>query len=271
MLSVTQPFSSHRYRTDSGFEALDANVIAEASVALMVNGEPWLSFSCTPTNLDALAVGFLYNESIIEKKDELEIVDIGEQGARIDIWLNKSVERPQNWQRTSGCTGGFTSVPPSSASANNSKHISPATLLSCMEQLFQSQDLYREAGGVHTSIASDGEKTFARAEDIGRHNTLDKLAGRLLLDGVERQPLIVATTGRISAEMLQKSSRLGAIAVISRTSPTSQSVATAEKLGITLAGYARRDTFMVYANPWRLTSNLSDQPVLQPGETHPGG
>ena len=70
-----------------------------------------------------------------------------------------------------------------------------------------------------------------KAEDIGRHNTLDKIAGRLLLSGEQVQKPILVTTGRVSLEMMQKAAMIRACFVISRTSPTSASVELAEKLG----------------------------------------
>jgi FdhD protein len=137
-----------------------------------------------------------------------------------------------------------------------------------MEQLLRLQDLYRSTGGVHCSAISDGTAILAQAEDIGRHNTLDKLSGMLLFEDLRADPLIILTTGRVSAEMLQKSARLGAAAVVSRTSPTSQSVEMAGRLGIVLAGYARRGEMLVYTHPGRL--NLPDGQALQPGQTPPG-
>jgi FdhD protein len=80
-------------------------------------------------------------------------------------------------------------------------------------------------------------------EDIGRHNTFDKIAGRCQLEGVYQG--VPATTGRISSELLQKAARFGAAVVISKTSPTAMSVERAEQWGITLIGYARPDCFDV--------------------------
>jgi FdhD protein len=119
-------------------------------------------------------------------------------------------------------------------------------------KLFTSQDLYKKSGGVHTSALSDGEKIITRAEDIGRHNTLDKIAGRCLMEGLKPQNRILLTTGRISSEMLQKSARLNAAIVISRTSPSSMSISLAKSWGITLIGYARRSSFRVYSHPERI-------------------
>ena len=126
------------------------------------------------------------------------------------------------------------------------------TVGTLVHMLFESQELYRETGGVHTSALSDGERILLAAEDIGRHNTLDKIAGLCLMKSIWPQRRILITTGRISSEMLQKAARLGAAILISRTSPSSLSIEMADRYGITLVGYARRQQFNVYSNPQRL-------------------
>ena len=92
------------------WESLDAETIVETPVSLTVNGQVWLTFMCTPVNLEAMAVGFLFNEGIIETMDEVEDVRVCEHGDNVDVWLNRSVEQPTSWRRTSGCTGGVTAV-----------------------------------------------------------------------------------------------------------------------------------------------------------------
>jgi FdhD protein len=130
--------------------------------------------------------------------------------------------------------------------------VPPEAIGHLVEELFNSQSLYRETGGVHTSALSDGEKIVIVAEDIGRHNTLDKIAGLCLMNQVSPKTRILITTGRISSEMLQKAARLKAPILISRTSPSSLSIEMADRYGITLIGYARRHRFNVYTNPQRV-------------------
>jgi FdhD protein len=89
---------------------LDAETIVEAPVSLTVNGEVWLTFMCTPVDLEAMAVGFLYNENIIQHIDEVADARLCEHGDNVDVWLNRSVEQPKSWRRTSGCAGGLTAV-----------------------------------------------------------------------------------------------------------------------------------------------------------------
>ena len=238
------------------WESLDAETIVETPVSLTVNGQVWLTFMCTPVDLEAMAVGFLYNEGIIETMDEVEDVRVCEHGDNVDVWLNRSVEQPTSWRRTSGCTGGVTAVDALArvdvSFDGDRPTVPPEAIGQLVEQLFNSQTLYRETGGVHTSALSDGAKIIVVAEDIGRHNTLDKIAGLCLMNQISPQTRILITTGRISSEMLQKAARLHVPILISRTSPSSLSIEMAERYGITLIGYARKHRFNVYTNAQRV-------------------
>ena len=238
------------------WESHDAETIVETPVSLTVNGQVWLTFMCTPVHLEAMAVGFLYNEGIIETMNEIVDVRLCEHGDNVDVWLNRSAEQPTNWRRTSGCTGGVTAVDllakPNVSFSDVQVNFPPETIGNLVEMLFESQELYRETGGVHTSLLSDGEKIILSAEDIGRHNTLDKIAGLCLMKDVWPEKRILITTGRISSEMLQKAARMEVPILISRTSPSSLSIEMAERYGITLIGYARKHRFNVYSNSQRV-------------------
>lgn len=238
------------------WESHDAETIVETPVSLTVNGEAWITFMCTPVNLEALAVGFLFNEEIIQSMEEVADVRVCEHGDNVDVWLNRSAQQPASWRRTSGCTGGVTAVDllakPDILFNGDRPKVEPEAIGHLVEMLFESQELYRETGGVHTSALCDGEKVLLSAEDIGRHNTLDKIAGLCLMDNVWPATRILMTTGRISSEMLQKAARLSAPILISRTSPSSLSIEMAERYGITLIGYARTHRFNVYSNSQRV-------------------
>ncbi len=238
------------------WKSFDAETIVEIPVSLTVNGTVWITFMCTPVNLEALAVGFLYNEGLIEKMEEVSDVRVCEHDDNVDVWLNHDVEQPTSWRRTSGCTGGVTAVDllakPNISFDRNSPKVEPEVIGNLVEMLFESQSLYRETGGVHTSALSDGEKILISAEDIGRHNTLDKIAGLCLMNNIWPETRILITTGRISSEMLQKAARLSAPILISRTSPSSLSIEMAERYGITLIGYARKHRFNVYSSTQRI-------------------
>ncbi len=244
---------------DGQWEENRQHVIREQPVGLTVNNQPWLTFMCTPIELEALAIGFLYNEEVIESLDEIASVRVCPDQVNIDVWLNRSVKKPDAWVRTSGCSGGETSITETHLRLRKVKNVSsvrlmPASIGSLVDKLNEAQVLYRKSGGVHTSILSDGGAILLVAEDIGRHNTLDKLAGLCLLEKLVPASKIIVTTGRVSSEMIQKAGRMGAAVVISRTSPTSLSVDMAKRSGITLVGYARRDRYTIYSHPERISS-----------------
>ncbi len=238
------------------WEHFDAETIVETPVSLTVNGQVWISFMCTPLHLEELAVGFLYNEGIIKSMDEIVDARLCEHGDNVDVWLHRSVEQPTNWRRTSGCTGGVTAVDllakPNVDFSANKFEVQPEAVMEMVEKLFESQELYRDTGGVHTSALSDGNRVVFAADDIGRHNTLDKIAGMCLMQNIWPENRILITTGRISSEMLQKAARLNAPILISRTSPSSLSIEMAQRYGITLIGYARKHRFNVYSNGQRI-------------------
>lgn len=235
------------------------DVISESPLSVSVNGEVWLTFMCTPIDLEALAVGFLFNEGIIDSIEQVASVRLCSEGDNVDVWLGWHVDKPTNWSKTSGCTGGMTSINNSQVSASyvakrnpNGASFNTSHVLQWIQWLLDVEGLYREAGGIHTSALIDGERVLLVTEDIGRHNTLDKIAGRCLLEQINPQNKIILTTGRLSSEMLSKAARIGASILISRTSPTSLSIQLAEKFGITLVGYARRDRYQIYTHPQRI-------------------
>lgn len=260
MVSSLKRIKYHQHRSGE-FTAVDADLIVEKPVHLFVNGHQWLTFMCTPNYLEALGVGFLYNEAAIDSLDEVADVHVCDNKDVVDIWLDHQVEKPKEWKRTSGCTGGYTAVDTATLKFNikNGNVIEANRVRSLVENLFESQDLYKRTGGVHTSILTDGSQVSIQAEDVGRHNSLDKIAGRFLLEKLEFSQKLLLSTGRISSDMLQKAARIGAGIVISRTSPTSMSVELAKKWGITLIGYARRDRFNLYTHPERILDSKMDK------------
>jgi FdhD protein len=242
------------------------NIVTEQPVTLTVNNELWLTFMCTPVDLEALAVGFLFNENIIHTKDDIANVRVCPAGNNVDVWLNYPTSKPDKWTRTSGCSGGETSIVGSSFTPrltmpHNGVIFQPKMVENLMNQLLKSQDLYKKSGGMHTSALCDRDRIILTVEDIGRHNTLDKLAGKVILEHIKLGVPIILTTGRISTEMIQKAGRIGASFVISRTSPTSLSIRMAETIGITLIGYARHERFIIYAHPERILTLITENRV----------
>ena len=244
------------YRCQAGkFEPVSGGIITESPVSLHVNGNLWLTFMCTPIEIEALAVGFLFTEGVLESRNELQDVSVHHKGHMVEVWLTKEVSKPKNWRFTSGCAGGAVSGDKTIQKVPLVEgRLTADQVLQISSTLLAHQGVYKRVGGVHTSALFDGSNLLFVAEDIGRHNTMDKLAGRIFLDQIDAENKIIATSGRISSEMLQKAASMGVGVVISRTSPTSLSIQLAEEYQITLVGYARSKNFNVYAHRMQIAN-----------------
>ncbi len=211
---------------------------------------------CTPINLDRLVLGFLLSEGIINHLEDVDLLDITHRGAVADVWLSHQVSLPQRRVLTSGCAGGttFADLAAIRSPIRSTRQITRDQVLALMRQLQDAARLYHCSQGVHTSALSDGERLLVVAEDVGRHNTLDKIRGECLQRGIPTADNVLLTTGRVSSEMLRKAGDMEVPIVISRTSPTSLSLELAEAWSMTIIGYVRGCRMRLYTGIWRLGS-----------------
>ena len=212
---------TYQQYTPDGVSTLQSNIAIEAPVSLTVNGKVWLTFQCSPFEIEALGVGFLYNEGFIQSIDEVENIHVCEQKDNVDVWLNHSVQKPETWLRTSACHGGTSSVVIEREKFSpvvNHASMKPEQIFNLLEQFLKKQAPHSESGGVHTSALADGDTQLFQVTDIGRHNTFDKIAGRILMDKLVIQTPVLISSGRISSDMLQKSVKMQAPFVISMRS-----------------------------------------------------
>ena len=233
---------------------MEKEVVREVAVTVYVNGMELITFLCTPHNLRYLAFGFLYLEGIIGGLDEVALLRVCDEEETIEARLTRDVEMPTSRVLTSGCGGGttFADLTAQTSKLDSTLKVSPSQILGLMQRLYQEAELYLTAGGVHTSALSDGEKLLVVASDVGRHNTLDKIQGQCLLEGIDTKDRVLLTTGRLSAEMLNKAAKMQAPVVVSRTSPTDLAVELAKAWVITLVGYARGEQIHVYSGEERV-------------------
>lgn len=234
---------------------IDGSIVEEALACISLNGEELATFMCTPTRLDALALGFLYNEGVIDGLAEVRSWHVSKGRTCVDVWLQTmDYQPPQRKIVTSGCGGGVTFDDLSGFRTPLTSDLrgSPEQFAGLMRRLHQGAILYQEARGVHTAVLAEGDDVLLQVEDVGRHNCIDKLCGAALLADIPTRDRIILSSGRISSEMINKARRLETPIVCSRTSPTSLSVALAEAWNITIVAYLRQDRMRVYTHPERL-------------------
>jgi FdhD protein len=241
-----------------GWTEMESEVVEEALITIYINGAELATIMATPYELDSLALGFLKNERLIDSCEEVEYLYQSKNRCCVDVWLNHAINKPERAIITSGCGGGITFNDPSVdlEPIQDEFQIRPEKLFNLFKMLHFPGSLYSRSRGVHTAGLSNGEEVLVIAEDVGRHNTIDKLLGKCMLDQVETQGLILLATGRVSSEMLVKGALMGSPIIASRNSATSMSVAMARAWNITLIGYVRKNTMRVYSHPHRLDSSI---------------
>lgn len=249
-----------------GWEAYDKSwsrtvgeVIGEAVVTINVNGKELVSLMATPDLQAELALGFLVNEGLIQGLSEIDHVHVSEDGCCVDVWLQQAINIPKKRVITSGCGGGVTFEQPGMDLGHVDVDLimTPDELFEMFRRLHFPDSLHARARGVHASGLTDGKNILALAEDVGRHNTIDKITGICLHKEIQTEGNALLATGRISSEMLRKGVRMGCPIIASRNSPTSLSVAMAKEAGITLVGYARQGSLRAYTNAYRLGSSAA--------------
>jgi len=230
-------------------EEVKGEVVREQPLTIHVNGARFLTLLCSPFQLEALVIGYLWMEKVIADPGEIAELSISEVDGRADVRLTHPVELPTERILTSGCGGGITfRIDPRLFSRlHSSLRVRPDQLASRLQDLLGQAVHYRASRGIHGAALTDGERLLAVAEDVGRHNAVDKIKGEALLRGIPTGDRILLSTGRISSEMLLKAARMGVPVVASRTSPTEMAIGLAEQLGVTVVGYLRSGSLNLYA------------------------
>ncbi len=235
-------------------------VIAEVSLKVMVNGTELVSVLCLNQHQEELALGFLYNEGVINSYSDVESVIFHDKMLAVLINLREGVivDRQESLRSlTSGCGKCYTYINPLKQSRyrvveSTATHSVPA-ILDLMKHFTTRSDMYARVGGVH-SVLLHAPGYEILVEDIGRHNCFDKITGLILKE--DRLSLfgeaIVLVSGRISSEIMAKIIRMGVPVLVSKSTPTTAAVKLAEQHNVTLIGYAREKGGYVYSRPERL-------------------
>jgi FdhD protein len=227
-------------------------VVEEYPLRLRVNGRELGTLICSPHKLKLLLAGFLHLQGFIESLDDIQSLGICEDFGLADVRIKNQLPEQLQPTLTSGCGTGISYNLPTrilNKSHTRPQHYSTQSLLQLMQELNERADQYRSHGGIHSAALGDQHgRLLLHAEDIGRHNTVDRIAGAALFRKIDLQGKMLITSGRVSSEMVAKAARLGIGLLASRTSPTDQAIALCEQAGITLAGYVRGSSLEIYSH-----------------------
>jgi FdhD protein len=238
---------------ENSSDEIDDFIAVEKRLRIAVNGKNILNLYCTPSMIREFVVGIIFNEGLISGEwcaDRISI-EYGEE-ILVDIPSSGKVnEGPRTI--TSGCAGGISimrELPGKKLS--DSAAFRAASIKNIFREFQKRSEVYRLTGGVHSAALSDGQSMLAFAEDIGRHNAVDKVIGCFLLENIPFEGKVMLASGRLSSEIVSKCARCGIPVVVSRAAPTSLALEIAETAGITIVGFIRGDRMNVYTGRERI-------------------
>jgi len=247
---------------DEGGTEETIRVIEEAPLTIDVEGVENFTLLCTPTDRKALAVGFLFSEGVIESMADVKVLkECDDDPLTVRVRLTRKVPRigdpGRNLLIVSSCgacgSGNLKEQIAALPHAGDAFKIYPDVLRSVYDTLRKRQSLFEACGATHAAAVFDASgKIVSCAEDVGRHNALDKASGKCILDGIRTAGLGAAVTSRLSLEMISKCARAGIELVAAVSAPTTMAIDTADTCNITLCAFVRDTRATVFTHSRRL-------------------
>lgn len=235
-------------------------VAEESPLQLFVNSTFWATILCTPTNLKELAIGHLLSEGIVKSTEEIVEVTEKENTCTVKLKPNVNVEDRISISRLharvipSACGSGSPyqykgKIP----TVTSNLTVNAQILFDSVNQLNFKAQVFRQTGGVHAAAIYKGDGSLiALAEDVGRHNAVDKVIGMAALGKIDFSECFLALSGRISGDVAFKAAKVGLPIVASLSAALSSGIATAQESNLTLAGFVRGKRLNVYTVPQRI-------------------
>jgi FdhD protein len=261
--AVSTEFGVDRWAQGATTHTTD-QVAEEVPVAIVFHNVPHVVMLATPANFEDFAVGFTLSEGLVARADEIREVDVTLGADAVDVrvtvaWerFTELLHRRRNLTGRTGC--GLCGAETAEDAIREVPQVGPGTdvtiqdLHAAIEQLGTLQPINARTGSVHAAAwVVPGQGIQLVREDVGRHNALDKAIGALVRGKTDLASGYMLITSRASYEMVQKCATVGISFLAAFSAPTAFAVRMAQKTGMTLVAFARRDRHVVYANPGRL-------------------
>lgn len=251
-------------------EPTDTSVVREFPLKLIVNGREIATLIASPHNLRFLVAGFLRLQGFVDTVADFHMLSVCEDFGVANVRIKGELPEKLRPVLTSGCGTGVTftleTPTPNPEDQCKTRTFRPDAVFRLIEDLARKAEEYKNHGGIHSAAVGDVDgNLLLYAEDLGRHNTLDRIAGEALLSSMDLSGTLLVTSGRVSTEMAAKAARLGVSLIASRTSPTDMAGKICREAGIVLIGYARGGKFIVYNGAERLDLSISEGKITGVG------
>lgn len=253
---LTRPIEGH----DHTGARVTVAVVEERPLTIYLNAQEIVTAMTIGDYPEYLALGFLRNQGMLGPEDEVLAIDHDPEIDTVVVRTRRVTdyeEKMRRKTRTSGCAVGTVFgdmmegleglvLPPA--------EVRTSWLLALARQINTTPSLYLEAGAIHGTVLCERDRPLVFMEDVGRHNAVDKVVGFLLENDRLSRADVLAVSGRVSFEIVQKCARAGIPVLSAISAPSSLAVESAERWGITLAGFCREERATFYSGLGRVES-----------------
>jgi len=234
----------------------------EKPLHIFLNRTPYATVFCSPSLLKELAVGHVISEGIVKSLEEIERIDLKEKEGVCKMWLKPDVKLEdrlkllQHFSRVifSAC-GSQESFQPTLGlpHVQSDLEVGAETISNCVNRLNFIAETYRKTGGVHVAAIYRSDGTLVTfAEDVGRHNAVDKVIGSCTLNGIDFNSCFLALSGRLTADIVLKAARVSLPIIASLAAAIDSGIEVAINTELTLVGFVRGKRMNIYTFPERI-------------------
>jgi FdhD protein len=238
---------------DENQKITNDELAVEFPFTIFLNDVEIVTLLVTPFKLKFLTVGFLFDEGFLRHKDDIKSITIDEEKGVANVKTNQDInfikEMLNKRLITSGCgrSSTFYNVKDSFFVINKRSFELNLQDIFNLNTVFQKKsELFKRTGCVHSSAICNINKILVFADDIGRHNSVDKVIGECILNDIDLFDKILLTTGRVSSDIVLKAGKVGLPVIVSHSAVTSLAIKFSKRLNIALLGFTRFKRVNVY-------------------------
>ena len=236
------------YKNGKATEAKE-KVVKDETITLTINGEISRSLSAIEDSLEEFAVGYLFNENMVNSMDSIKKIEV--DGVMINAEIDDTLLKTNETVLCSDSAGGWRSKIKTVNPVESDFQVSASELISRIEELKDNAAIWQATGGTHVAGIVYKDQ-FIVKEDVSRHVAVDKVIGYGLLHDFDLKHSYVIYSGRMPADMVIKMTRAGVPILASNAAPANSGYNIAKKGNITLVGFLRGQRCNVYNNQNRV-------------------
>jgi len=265
LTSASRPLTFDVEAVNERGEARPTAIAGEHPLTLYVDKHEIVTLMTLGQAPEALAIGYLRNQRLLQTIDEIVEVQVDWETASVVVKTRKSIgnlhEKMRKRTVTTGCGQGTVfgdlMAEIESITLRPDVHLEEETLYALLDAVRRHETIYKSAGAVHGCALATGDSILYFVEDVGRHNAVDAIAGQMWLDRLDGSDKIFYTTGRLTSEMVIKAAQMRIPFLVSRSGLTQMGFEIASRVGITMIGRAVNKHYLLFTGRHRFIKTVS--------------